>query len=260
MKLNGSQFAEKLGISRQAISKAVKNGLCEKNKNGKFDTENKLNAEYMRMHGSSPTIIKKQNKENDSLSVGNKKQVANKKIQSKSTTKPKNKTTQKKNKIKEQEVDDTEEIEKFIDPTMSPGGRTEKLMEMKLRDLIKCFGTRKGMKEYVEVAWKQSQISRNEISTDATRNELIDRKVVESRLAQFEDLMLNRILDYPDSIIEIIISSVKANEVKAREKIPVVMRKALSKIIKETKKTRIREMKNNIKRMELHGKQEDANT
>lgn len=69
MELNGSKFADAVGVSRQAISKAVKNGLIQKT--GKlFDTDNPVNANWINLDpkrvisfrkycGTSETVVSK---------------------------------------------------------------------------------------------------------------------------------------------------------------------------------------------------------
>ena len=53
MKYNQSQFAKSLGLSRAAISKAVKVGRVRLNLEGKIDSNNKTNKAYISLHEKS---------------------------------------------------------------------------------------------------------------------------------------------------------------------------------------------------------------
>lgn len=261
MELSQSALSRAVNVSRQAISELVKTGTLVKNKKNKIDIENDINREYILAKGFSP----------ENLNVNHK---ATKKRLQEARQKEYESIT-KKTKLKkpkpspirkvyengkiEQPEDSPEEPENKLDElsyfinteNLTSGEEANRLLNSKFEFVLKEFGTRKKIKDYVEILWKLSQIEKNQMTSDAIRNELVEMKLVESRLFQFLEAMNIQLLEYPESVIEIEFSMFQADEATGKGKVVKMHNKNLSKIIKECIKNITRELKNISKEKEL---------
>jgi hypothetical protein len=138
-------------------------------------------------------------------------------------------------------------------------GIPERLLGLTLMQVCVQYGGVMGLKSYVDILNTLMSAAKRDVELQEKKRQLIEKDFVLSHVFQFIDTIMNQMFDYPESVIDEIISIVKTDESKAREKIPVKIQADIGKIIKNNKKMIIKEIENARKKRhteEMNGQQE----
>jgi hypothetical protein len=254
MIITQSKLSELSKSSRANIAQHVKKGNLQIDADKKIDTENQINQNWMRSRGIDPITLK--------TSVGM--QADNiRKSKIKNPNGHEGSTKKKVETIKKVKPSEIEKIELPELNQQSPilttdfealTGLPERLSNLTLKQLCLQYGSQMQLKGYVDILNSLMSAMKRDVDIQEKRRALIEKDFVSAHLFQFLDVMINQIFDYPESAIDEFIAEIKADEKKARLKIPEKMRKDFSKIINEAKKNINRQIK---KLNERHGEENE---
>jgi hypothetical protein len=231
MKIKQSELAKIIGISRQAISKAKMKEWIEFDKNGFFNTLNKKNKSYLAGKGIDPKTGKKIDVKTEVREL--------KQRTKKAKTAPKKKKVYKAQNKKTGMISNNRPVgSDFSVMTRLP----EAMLSMTLRELAIRHGTQQQLKEYVTILDKLMSAAQKDVKIQESRKNLLPRTLLDY-MFQYLEVLNNQIFNYAQSARDEIISVVQADIKKARVKIPEMILKDLSKLIKESKKNIQRELK-----------------
>jgi hypothetical protein len=124
------------------------------------------------------------------------------------------------------------------------------LLNLKFKKILE-LGTRRKIRDIIDMSYKISQTKKIDTSTDQVRNTLIDIKLVDAKVFQYLDFLATQLLDYHASIIETEISKIKTNEETARFEIPKLHNENVTKLLKEAQKNIMANIKNLKREQEL---------
>lgn len=249
MKLKLIKLAELSKCSRANISQHVKKGNLILDENRNIDTENSINQNWLRSRGIDPKTLK--------TSVG----IQADNIRKSKVKNPNGQEGSAKKKVEPVKTPAISKIKKVgkdlilsldVPDQQSPilttdfealTGLPERLSNLTLKQLCLQYGSQMQLKGYVDILNALMSAMKRDVDIQEKRRALIEKDFVSAHLFQFLDVMINQIFDYPESAIDEFIAEIKADEKKARLKIPEKMRKDFSKIINEAKKNINRQIK-----------------
>lgn len=132
-------------------------------------------------------------------------------------------------------------------------GLPKKYLNMSIGELVRLKGGVSGLKEWSMIL--KNLITADKIDQDMRerRNQTIEKDFVISNIIKYINIFMDGMFDLIESQNRVIISSVKADALKAEKSIPEMRKKAVTKLSKETKKT----INNSLKR--LSKKYDDPN-
>jgi len=271
MILTGSQFAKFMGTSRQNIYKLVRNGKLTKDENNNYCMDNELNLQYCLKHSKTISEIKefvlavseKKNKKDIVRPVPS--IVQEEKIQKKEKVLE----TVGKEKIKKNIISEKKKSKRAIPEPTNPGieiipeitndeniedmtgdqfenitGLPQKMMNMSLKNLIIRYGTQTMLEKYVKILNMLFQSAERDNKINERQNLLIPKEFTESKLFFYLEILNNRLLDYPENIIDKIISFTLSDKETARIKALTQMRIDIETFINDTKNKIDNEIKN----------------
>lgn len=242
MKITQIELSKILNCSRANISQQVSQNKLILGPDKLIDTEEPLNTAWLRSRMINPLTLKKdvnvvsenQRKarvKNPHGHEGKSKKIDEIKIiESSSDLLPESKI------IQEQPINLKDDFDTLT-------GMPKKILDLTIRQAVLKYGTEPYMKAYVDILNTLFSAMKKDVDIQEKRRALIEKDFVSAHLFQFLDVMINQIFDYPESAIDEFIAEIKADEKKARLKIPEKMRKDFSKIVNEAKKNITRQIK-----------------
>lgn len=236
MKLIASELARRVGIDRQTVQVDVKDGKIIRESNYLIDTMNPANQVWIRGRGFNPQTMEK-----IVVDLAEKKEIL-KGLKKKKAGGGKEKKNSKAGKALPSDVSELSAMD-FTNITGVPA----EMLKMSWAQVVTKFGAPLQMKNYVDILNTLMSAHKRDVDVQEKRRKLIEKDFVQSHLLQFVDVMINQLFDYPESVIDEIVSEIKADEKRARMNIPERMRKDFTRIIKETKRLINKEI-DNIKR------------
>jgi hypothetical protein len=255
MILNNNQLAIFLNITRQGIGKAIKENRLIKNNDNKLDMNNSINVQFALSHGKTVNELSQY-----VMSMSNRK--INKPLKIKQSTLPtvkikpvkaiKSKPIEvvkqvKKEKpvIKTMVIENQEELNDLDDETLSDEtdyqkayditGLPRKLLNMNMKDLVLRHGNLKELDNLSKILPRLFMAQEKETKDNERKNLLVPKEFTESKLFLYLEILNNRILDYPENIIDKIIAYTLSDKTTARLKSIELMRSDLSVFIDDTK-------------------------
>ena len=245
MEVIPSRFAEMCMVSPAAISKKIKSGTLILNSGGKLDTDNPINRQY---------LTKKQARFQADISAGNLEAAASKpgfdlaaqsagvmpELAAATThvSDSRNKDT-----FTTHVSDKNRTVRNGAD-SMQISGAANEALNMTLRELIikRGGGTIDGVEKY-------SKILRDLVTADEKDQKLQERRLLQvpkdfvvSRLFDFVDQLMNKLLDVPESITDQVIAYVQAGGDTMRQNVINLISDNLSRCIAGTKEHIISEL------------------
>ncbi|MHA2040045.1 MAG: hypothetical protein ACW98X_26850 [Promethearchaeota archaeon] len=276
MEVKGIVLARAVGCERTFISKEVNRGNLIKNEKGLVDLDNQINKSWCALRGISCKDGKLIKVKSEKIKRGPKTNKTSLKKKPIKKVEPKKKSTKsktlKKEEKKKNKVEESPVIEKIIDPYENNpqieeieieetekiftedddfatlAGLPAKMLNMTIKQLMIKHGGKMQLKGYADILDKLFSAQKKETQIQAQRLELIARDFVSNHLFSYVEILSNQILNYPSTIVDIIIAQVVSDKKSAQQKIPEMMRKDLSRLIAETKKSlniKLKELKNN---------------
>jgi len=246
MKLLAAHISKALGISRQAVQQEIKLGNLIRQSNYLIDTEDKINADWLRRRGLNHKLQSEEEARKEAKA--HEEAVFAEKVRPKINN-----------------VGAKKEFKSGVNPDLTPVeasrlmGIPERLLGLTLMQVCVQYGGVMGLKSYVDILNTLMSAAKRDVELQEKKRQLIEKDFVLSHVFQFIDTIMNQMFDYPESVIDEIISIVKTDESKAREKIPVKIQADIGKIIKNNKKMIIKEIENARKKRhteEMNGQQE----
>ncbi|MBP7735942.1 MAG: hypothetical protein KA369_08220 [Spirochaetes bacterium] len=226
MRVRASRLAEVAGCNRQNISKEIKKQNLVRGDDGLIDLDNHRNKQWLLARGLTPVMFtsmvkaKKPKKRKSIAAPGRE-----------GNTNP---------------DDDSRDPgpASVPDDFAALTGLPERLQNMTIRELVMKYGAPMNLKTYVEILAKIMEAQRKDVEIQARRLETIPKDFVTSHVFQYLEVLSSRLFDYPDSFIDAFIAEVQADPKKARIALPEKMRKELGKLIRESKQSIERNLKN----------------
>lgn len=205
MIVNYSKFAKLCNVTRQAIYKALNEGLVEKNQNNKIDIENETNINYMLSHGigkiEAAEII---------LSWSKKKSKKETKKTVESDEKPEKKVIRKKKHgsvdSKKKDVIDENSAEITDEKFMDLSGLPAKMMKLSLKQLVIRYGGKMRLKDYADILNKMMMSAERDQKIQERRMDLIDKDFCVSKLFIYLENLSKSLFDFPEGNIDTIIA------------------------------------------------------
>lgn len=235
--IRGIQLARLAGITRGQITNEVRRGNLVKNLDKKYDLENPVNKDWCKNRDI---------KESDIIEIV--KSNIKKKIQSKKSKQPPVKKERKKvinvkTKVKSKKIVKTkiipqEKEEKDESKVAEYGfenisGLPDKYRNMTLEAIMLQFGSIQGFKMHVDILDKLFSAMKKDVEVKEKRNELIPKNLIK-HLKTYVDDFMNKVFDYSETCIIEIIPLVQTDPEKAKAKIPILIKKNISKYANET--------------------------
>lgn len=228
MLISGVEFSRLANTSKQNICKLARNKKLVKTIDDKYDTYEPINKEYLLSRGLKITDI-----DNFVISMSDPKQKINPIQEQKSAQIP---VEVKTHRVKQKEiiltVDDNNEISDDIYKSIS--GLPEKTMNMTLVQLLATHGNLPGLKVYIESLNKLTQAAKNQQELHIKRMELIPKDFISGIVFGLHDSLHKKILDYPISIADKIISMVQVGSGTLRQDIIELIKNGISKSIEDS--------------------------
>ena len=218
-------------VSPAAICKKIKSGTLILNSGGKLDTDNPINRQY---------LTKKQARFQADISAGNLEAAASKPgfdLAAQSAG------VMPELAVATTHVSDKNRIRNSAD-SMQISGAANEALNMTLRELIikRGGGTIDGVEKY-------SKILRDLVTADEKDQKLQERRLLQvpkdfvvSRLFDFEDQLMNKLLDVPESITDQVIAYVQAGGDSMRQNVINLISDNVSQCIAGTKEHIISEL------------------
>lgn len=244
MEVIPSRFAEMCMVSPAAICKKIKSGTLILNSGGKLDTDNPINRQY---------LTKKQARFQADISAGNLEAADSKPgfdlvawsagvmpelaVTTAHVSDGRNKDNS------TAHVSDKNRIRNSAD-SMQISGAASEALNMTLRELIikRGGGTIDGVEKY-------SKILRDLVTADEKDQKLQERRLLQvpkdfvvSRLFDFVDQLMNKLLDVPESITDQVIAYVQAGGDSMRQNVINLISDNVSRCIAGTKEHIISEL------------------
>lgn len=271
MELNGSQFANLSGVTRQAIHKACsQDATLVKNENGKFSLADELNYNYLFSHGitknemsffmqeglTAREIKNEIARIKGDILVFQKTEKIKEPVVSEKKTTQKNKKVVKieKEKITEKVVSqkkieskmqktDNDNVN-FDDDFENVSGLPEEMMNLNLKQLVRKYGGPMMLKNWVDILNKLMQANERDQKIQEKKLDLIDKDFVTSRLFSYVEVLHNQIFNVPLSISDHIIAMCASDNSNIRIEIVEYLKSEIETLIKDAKKNINNELDN----------------
>jgi len=221
-------IARLAGVKKQYVSTEKEKGNLIIDKNRMFDIDNPINADWLRRRGVDMDQLKK-----TAEAETEKKKLSDAKKKSSSTGRKKKEVAKINKASGRMSEADFESLT----------GLPYKLHNLTIEQLAMQYGAQMHLKSYIDILNVLMSAMKKDVEIQVRRAELIDRDLVNAHIFQFLDVLLNQFFDWPESIIDGVIAEARADEKMARLKLPEKFRKDFSKIVKQTKKVIIDDLK-----------------
>lgn len=231
MIIKAIELAKLVGCSRQAIGDLKKKQKIFFNENNRFDTLDERNKEYLSLKGIDPATGKKIDVQAEVKNL--KQRVKKEKPAPKKNTK----------KAKAKEINIPTAINQSVGSDFTVLTRLpEAMLNMTLKELAIRHGTTHQLKSYVDTLDKLLSAAKKDVDIQESRKNLLPRSLIQF-MFQYLEVFNNQVFDYAKSAADEMISISRADVKAARKKIPEMILRDLSKLVKETKKNIKRELK-----------------
>ena len=255
MFVNYSKFASFCGVTRQAIYKALKDGLVE-NENNKLNLNNPTNKNYIFSHGKTENEIKE-----FILDQSEKKEKKVVKIKDKSVVIPEKKEIikEKKTKVKvEKKPKINDKKEDFSDDDFENiSGLPAKMMKLTLRQLVMRYGNQMMLKNYADILNKMMMASERDQKIQIRKLELIEKDFVISRIFSYLETLHNQVFNIPLPLSDELIAVVMAKKENARTEIIDKLKLEFEKLLKDCKNRISNELDNLKSKFEIKDENEE---
>ena len=232
MLVNGTEFAELARCSRQNVYKLVREKKLRRENTGKYDTEDRLNKNYLIGRGVTARDIQYFFKDKYNMRMNKKPK--------------KKKAPVKKEEIKEIETKVLSKSEKEMpdDEFENITNLPAKMMNMTMKQLVMRYGGQMMLDKWATILNKLMQASERDQKIQEKRLDLIEKDFCVSKLFLYLETLSKLLFDYPESCIDNIIAEIKSNKKNVRNIIVDDMRKGIGLLIEQTKKNIDRELDN----------------
>lgn len=243
--VNQSQLSKITGVSRQAVSSAIKRDLLIINSGGKLDTQNPKNLKWLKGKGKSENdviryleeILKKDKKKNKKIPKSN----------------PLTKIRKKNNK-NDIPIDKINTLEKYIDKSQDKdfdeiefeniSGLPAKMMKLTLYQLVINYGGPMMLDSWSKILQRLMSASEKDQKIQERRLELIEKDFFISKIFKYLEVLSNMLFDYAKSSPAGFISLVKSGIENIEFEIEKKTSKDFSIMIRDTKENISRELEN----------------
>lgn len=209
-------FARMAGVSRAAVCTKIKNGTLILNSGGKLDTDNPVNRAYLdQKKAAIKTNLETQQLEAQALQQPQNSNVRNDSAAAGSGEAGKTTQTQ---------------------------GAAKEALDMTVRELIIKHGSLENVERYSKILQNLTIADERDQKIQERRLLQIPKDFVISRLFNFEDQLMNKLLDVPESICDQVIAIAMASTDTKRQDIINLISDHLSRCIAGSKEHIINEL------------------
>lgn len=248
MEVTQAEFARMCGVKPSSICEKVKNGTLIINSGKKLDTDNPVNRRYLTNKQTKLQInVQTQNLADLAASpiiqdfsilpsipganglpasIPDTSTVAN-------TSIPPTRTKQ----------------SKLVTPFVPSGndyaittGLSETMLNMTLLQLVTNYGGVAGIERFAKTLQTLTTANEKELRLQERRQKLVSKDFVTSRLFGYVDQLMNKLLDWPEGIIDTLIAKSLANKQEGRTELVNYMRDGLTRCICDAKQHIISEL------------------
>jgi hypothetical protein len=218
MEIRQAEFARLAKVSRATVSEKIKNKTLVVNSAGRLDTDNSVNSAY---------LANRRRKEEEAASFASVK--TNNNCDKKRTEQP--------------------SAPRGAQTTAgtSTGGQgttgvPEEMLGLTIRELINRYGNMANVEKYVRMLRDLTAADEKDQRIRERRLALIEKDFVVSRVFSYLDVLMNQLIDYPESVIDIIVAKVQTSPETARADAVITLRNGMTGIIGNAKDVIIREI------------------
>jgi len=215
MEIRQAEFARLAGVSRATVSEKIKNKTLVVNSAGRLDTDNAVNSAY---------LANRRQKASDALSGGPI-------IQGNEKGKPNSSPSR-----------GSSTTWTTTTATGSQTGVPEEKLGLTIRDLITKYGNMANVEKYVRILKDLTAADEKDQRVRERRLSLIEKDFVVSRVFAYLDVLMNQLIDYPESVIDMIIAKVQMDPSAARVDAVITLRNGMTGIIGNAKDVIIKEI------------------
>lgn len=186
MKITGSELSRRVGVSRQAVSKATKQNILIRDADKKYDLSDPTNKAWIRNHKTKVAGNSRgPSKPKTNSTKGQAK--SRKKPAEKANNKPPSKKSSYNN-VKASELSPVE-----LDELL---GQPQQFHDMTLKEMVLQFGNFPGMKSYAELLDKTMSSLKKSVEIQKIKHELIERTFFVSHVKVYINLLSEQLFDY----------------------------------------------------------------
>jgi len=230
MEVTQAEFARMCGVKPPSISEKIKNGTLIINSGKKLDTDNPVNRNY---------LTAKQNKLQFEIQTQN--------FATQQSAPHQLKAQPSKNSVvKPGRVFTPETAASFSalnSASTAAGapeytitaGLTDAMLNMTLLQLITRYGGVAGIERFAKILQTLTTANEKELRLQERRQELVPKDFVTSRLFGYVDQLMNKLLDWPEGIVDTLIAKALASKQEARTELINYMRDGLTRCICDAK-------------------------
>jgi hypothetical protein len=225
MEVRQAEFARMAGVSRATISEKVKIKTLVCNSAGMLDTDNATNRAYLdkrqrefqnHMNTTGPSFTGPQSNTPSNLSFSQPLQGASGYVPQISTG-------------------SCTEVSKIT-------GLPEELLGLTIRELVMRYGSVANLEKYVRMLKDLTTADEKDQKIRERRLALVEKDFVISRVFAYLDVLMNQLLDYPESSTDLLIAKALSGHENARGEIVATLRDGLTRIIAGAKETIVKEI------------------
>ena len=206
MEVTRAVFARMCGVSKAAITNKIKEGTLLLNSAEMIETELAANRDYLTRHQAK----QKEDIQKQSIAL------------TKTTTPLKKSQTN--GLIQEM------------------AGIPEHMLNLTIKELVLQYGSATEIEKYAKILQLLMTSNEKDIKIKERRQIVISKDFVKARLFSYIDQLMNKLLDYPDSAVDVIIAKVKSSNDETRQLLISYIKDGLTRCICDAKEYIINEL------------------
>jgi hypothetical protein len=220
MEIRQAEFARLVKVSRATVSEKIKNKTLVVNSAGLLDTDNSVNNAYL--ENRRQKVAAAAAFAAGTVTQGNEK---------KETSKP-----------SPPRGAPTTGTTAAATGSQAGTGVPEEMLGLTIRELINRYGNMANVEKYVRILKDLTAADEKDQRVRERRLALIEKDFVVSRVFSYLDVLMNQLIDYPESVIDTIIAKVQTAPTAARADAVLTLRNGMTGIIGNAKDVIVKEI------------------
>jgi hypothetical protein len=222
MEIRQADFARLAKVSRATVSGKIKNKTLIVNSAGLLDTDNSVNSAY---------VETRRRKTEDAAAFGG----GN--IRPSNNIKPMKLSSSSPGAIAAPGATAT-----TATGSARAEGIPEELLGLTIRELVTRYGNMANVEKYVHILRDLTSADEKDQRIKERRHELVEKDFIISRVFSFLDVLMNQLIDYPESIIDTIVAKIQTSPTSARADTVIILQNGLTGIIGNAKEAITKEI------------------
>lgn len=228
MEVSASEFARMCGVSAMAVSKKIKNGTLIRNSGKKLDTDNPVNRRYLeRKQKKIKAQLEMQAIENAATdAAGGTPAALPSSLEQEAASQVAGST------VYRAERRPAQELKNQI---AASDHKSRMMMDMTIAELLRTFGTMDNIEQFSKIQRDLSAADEREQRTQEKRLLQIPKDFVVQKVFGYVDLLMNQLLDVPESVCDQVIAVALSGGDEARLNVMRILSDNLTKVISGAK-------------------------